>query len=382
MSLSKTATNQPGLIGEISGSVADFGTFLPLVLGVLAAGAFDATGILTGFGIFALIVAVVYRRPVPVQPMKAIAALVIVGALSPAEMMASGLIIGVILIVFAMSGVINRIAKAVPGTVIAGIQFGIGAQLAMIGFKHVGSDLRYGIAALCVVTALYFTRYRAFACIVVFAGAAVASLLLQPGQLAGVHIDWTLPSLSWPLPVDYKTAALSVVLPQLALTLSNAVLATAAIGGDYFPEDKARLSPGRLAASTGVLNLVLAPLGAMPMCHGSGGLIAQYGFGARTWIAPAIFGMFCLILGLAFGPGAVGILAVLPLSALGAMLAVAGAEMALGKRVFDARPSCRVVIIATGIACVAFNVAAGLVIGLILEAARAAYFRSRNRERV
>lgn len=41
---------QPDLIGEVSGSLADFGTFLPLVLGVVALGAVDATGVLTGFG--------------------------------------------------------------------------------------------------------------------------------------------------------------------------------------------------------------------------------------------------------------------------------------------------------------------------------------------
>ena len=48
-----------GWLGELSGSVADFGTFLPLVIGVLAIQGFDGAGVLTGFGLFALIVALV-----------------------------------------------------------------------------------------------------------------------------------------------------------------------------------------------------------------------------------------------------------------------------------------------------------------------------------
>ncbi|MCP5367992.1 MAG: sulfate transporter, partial [Hyphomicrobiales bacterium] len=70
-------TPAAALLGELSGAVADLGTFLPLVIGVLAVGGFDAAGVLTGFGLFALAVAVFYRRPVPVQPMKAVSALAI-----------------------------------------------------------------------------------------------------------------------------------------------------------------------------------------------------------------------------------------------------------------------------------------------------------------
>ena len=369
---------EPGLMGEVSRSVADFGTFLPLVLGVLAMGTMDPTGVLVGFGIFALAVALFYRRPIPVQPMKAIAALMIVGALTPAEMMASGVIIGAILIVLASLKIINKIAKMIPGTVIAGVQLGVGAQLAMIGFTHIYDAPAFGLGALAILLMMFFTRFRSFSCIVVFVAAAVVSIYMDPHQLAGVSISFNLPGLAFPRINDFEGALITAVLPQLALTLSNAVIVTSLIAGDYFPEDKRKLSPNRLATSTGVMNLLLAPMGAIPMCHGSGGLVAQYGFGARTWIAPAIFGTFCLTLGLAFGPDATRILSVLPLSALGAMLTIAGAELALGKRVFDARPMCRVIIITTGVACVALNVAAGLVIGLALEAARSAYFKSRN----
>jgi len=373
-----TVKRVSGLLGDLSGSVADFGTFLPLVVGVLAVRRFDAAGVLVGFGLFALAVAAFYRRPVPVQPMKVVTALIIAGALTPAQAMAAGLIIGAVLTVLAVAGVVGRIASLVPGSVVMGVQLGVGAQLALLGLRHVAAEPRYGIAALVVLAALHFTRFRNLSSLLVVVVAAAVSLAEAPHALSVAGPGFTLPGLGWPAFEDFRAAALTTVLPQLALTFSNAVLATAAIAAEYFPDERRRLSPGRLAASTGVLNLALVPFGALPMCHGSGGLVAQYGFGARTWVAPAVFGVFCLVLGLCFGADAPAILAVIPLGAVGAMLAVAGAQLAIGRRLFAVKPSCRVVVVLTGIGCLATNIAAGLLIGLVLEAARTLYARWRG----
>jgi SulP family sulfate permease len=43
------------------------------VIGVFALRQMDPTGVLVGFGLFALAGGLMYRRPVPVQPMKAVA---------------------------------------------------------------------------------------------------------------------------------------------------------------------------------------------------------------------------------------------------------------------------------------------------------------------
>ncbi len=367
-----------GWLGELSGSVADFGTFLPLVIGVLAIQGFDGAGVLTGFGLFALIVALVYRRPIPIQPMKAVAALIIVGALTPAQAMASGVIIGGVLLILALSGVVSRIARLVPMSVIMGIQFGVGAQLALLGGQLVFDQPLFGGAALALLLLLFLTPYRHLGSFVVVVTAAMAFLLSGDAPQASFGLGLHLPAVAFPALSDFQVALTTAALPQLALTLSNAVLATSAIAGDYFPEDKARLSPRNLSLSTGVLNLVLAPFGALPMCHGSGGLIAQYRFGARVWGAPLLFGVFCLGLGLGFGPQARDILMLIPIGAVGAILAVAGAEMAFHRKVFQVKPSCRVVILVTGLACVGINVAVGLLIGLAAEGLRTLYYRRRG----
>lgn len=372
MASSRRAAN---LAGDLSGAVADFGTFVPLVVGILATRQFDATGVLAGFGLFSVAVAVFYRRPVPVQPMKVVTALIIVGAVTPAQSMAAGIIIAAILLALVLTRLIGKIAEAVPASVIMGIQLGVGAHLALIGLRHVGADPAFGVSALLFLGALYLTRFRNLAGIAVLASASAASLAMAPDQLSAFAFSPGLPSLAWPAVGDFEEAAMTTVLPQLALTLSNAVLATASVAAIYFPEDANRMSATRLAASTGVLNLVLAPFGAIPMCHGSGGLVAQYGFGARTWVTPAVFGVFCLVLGIGFGPSARELLAVIPVAAVGAMLAIAGAEMAINRRFLDFSQGSRWVVVATGAVCVTANIAAGLAVGIVLEVLRRAYLR-------
>ena len=94
------------------------------------------------------------------------------------------------------------------------------------------------------------------------------------------------------------------------MTITNAVLLTAALARDHFPERKERTTPRNLAMSSGLLNILLAPFGAIPMCHGAGGLAAMRAQGARTGLAPIVFGVACLVAALALGVGHITIPAV------------------------------------------------------------------------
>src|SRR3546814_14007024 len=82
-----------------------------------------------------------------------------------------------------------------------------------------------------------------------------------------------------------------LVLPQLSLTLSNAVVLTALIAGDYFGHRAAHVTPVRLSVTSGLANLLLTQFGALPMCPGAGGLAAHYRFGARRGTAPLRLGL-------------------------------------------------------------------------------------------
>lgn len=160
-------------------------------------------------------------------------------------------------------------------------------------------------------------------------------------------------------------------LPQLPLTLANAVLLPALLLREMFPGPAAaRASERRPAITTGVANAALAPFGAMPMCHGAGGLVAQHRFGARTGLAPAILGVMLLALGVGFAADAGALLGALPAGALGALLLVAGGDLALSRRLVDARADCRPAIAAAALGTLLLNPAAGLAAVWLAEVAR------------
>jgi MFS superfamily sulfate permease-like transporter len=83
-----------------------------------------------------------------------------------------------------------------------------------------------------------------------------------------------------------------------------------------------------MGISVALMNLVGGWFGAMPVCHGSGGLAAQHRFGARSGASIIILGTFKIILGLFFGETLVGLLFWYPKSLLGIMVIAAGLELA------------------------------------------------------
>jgi MFS superfamily sulfate permease-like transporter len=172
----------------------------------------------------------------------------------------------------------------------------------------------------------------------------------------------------------WNSIAVAVV-PQLSLTLTNAVIVTAAIARDLFPSAGAIASERNLSISSGPANILLCPFGAMPMCHGAGGLTAQYRFGSRTGLAPIIFGSVLLILALGFADRAAPLFAMIPAGTVGALLIFAGTDLAVSRRLFDARPSCWPVIGIAALVTLTINPAIGLAAGWLSELVRATIVR-------
>jgi len=373
---------QPGrgarYLGDVSGAFADLGTFLPLIIGMFAVARLDPVGVLVGFGLFALTVAGVYRRPVPVQPMKVVAALVIAGGLGAADVAASGILLAFVLLLMTLTGLIGRLARLIPETVMFGIQLGVGLHLALAGSGLVVDDPWPGLAALAFLLLFQLSRWRLLGVPLMLVAGITFAWSTASVDLAGLSPGLYLPQWHWPALANFSVAATEVLLPQLALTLTNATLITAAIASERFPADRQRITPRNLAASTGGLNLVLAPFGAFPMCHGAGGLVVQYRFGARTGLAPALFGTACLTLGLLYGPGAADLLALVPLAVVGAMLAIAGVDLAMSPRLLDLSVDRLLVVALIGLISIVGNVAVGVLVGLLLEAGRAR-FAARDR---
>ncbi len=347
------------VLGEASGAFGDLGVFLPYVVAAIAGGVFAATPVFLGFAAGYLLVAAVYRLPIAVQPMKALGAIVIAGGLTSAEAAWAGALIGATLLLLAATPTLTRAARAIPQSVVTGLQVGLGLMLGAAAIEMMAAGWPIALAALLVLGLALVWRRGPWALAVVIAGALFAPGLGGDPTSASGAADG----------LRGVGAVVSAVTAQLPLTLLNAVVVAAAVARSLYPHAPERVSERRLAATSGLLNLVAAPFGALPMCHGAGGVAAHHRFGASGVGAPLILAILCGAAALA-GPALLDALVAIPTPAVGALLAYAAVDLAFSKRVFDARPDCRPVIAAAAAATFFGGALLGLVAGLAAELLR------------
>ncbi len=352
---------------EANGALGDLGTLIPFVLGAISAGILMPAPVFLGFACGYLVVAVVYRIPIAVQPMKALGAVALTGGLAAADVAVAGAIIGVSLLALAASPGFDRLCRAIPQTVIVGLQVGLGLLLGHAALGLMGADWLTGLGAILLLSLTFIWRGVPWVLIIVIGaialgGADGAAAPEMPEMRDGLDLG----------------RALAVgVLPQLPLTLLNAVVVAAALARSLHGPGAARVTERRLAITSGALNLALAPLGALPMCHGAGGVAAHHRFGARTALAPLLLAAAFLAAAM-FGEAAADLLARIPMPVVGALLLYAAADLAFSRRLLDARPDCRPVIATAAVGTVIGTAALGFAAGLAAETIRARIARRRR----
>jgi MFS superfamily sulfate permease-like transporter len=360
---------------ECSGACGDLGTFIPHVVGAMTVAGLAPASVLFGFATFLIATGLFYGLPLPVQPMKAISAVILTGGLRPGEVAAAGMMIGVVLLMLGITGGIGRLARAIPQSVSAGLQLGLGLLMGVLGLKLILQTPWLGVGSLMLLFALTRVPHCPAAPLALAAAMIAGWVSGKTGIASEIAITPGPPQLivpSWP---EVWRSFEIAVLPQLSLTLTNAVIVTASLARELFPSTGSIASERRLALSSGLANVLLCPFGAMPMCHGAGGLAGQYRFGARTGLAPIIFGAVLLVLAVAFADHAAVLFAFIPIGAVGSLLIFAGTDLAISRRLFDGKPSCLWVIGATALVTVTVNPALGLVLGWVAELIRAAIVR-------
>jgi len=302
--------------GEVTGAVGDTVTVLPIVVAVAALTDLSLARLLLGFGVFQVVWGLWYGHPMSVEPMKALAALVIAGGLSTGEYVAAGLLAGVALLVVGRTGTLGRLAPYVGEPVVRGIQVGVALILLRTG---VTTGLQApSLAALALVVALgaIVAGYHEVAALAVLGlGAALALATAGP-----ITPRIPAPTLLDPAALSFSRNAVGATVGQLAMTVGNAAVATSLLVEEYFD---AEASPDDLSTSMGAMNLLAVPLGAMPMCHGSGGVAGKYAFGARTATSNLVLGGLYLLLAVV----AVDAVAAFPMAVLGVVLVLVALEL-------------------------------------------------------
>jgi len=321
---------------ELAGSMGDFGTLLPLAIGFIVVCGMDPAGFLVMMGLMNIATGLIYRLPVPIQPKKVIAVMAIAQQWSPPMIYATGFGTGIIWLFLAVTGWIQKIADHTPKSVVRGIQIALGILLGWEGVKMMlgmgawsaaaevlGSrylSLALGILSVVVVLTLRKNKYAPAGLVLIGMGALV--ILLQGSWADILRIQFKLPSLTTFTVDDVWQGMLKAGFAQLPLTATNAVLATAALIKEYWPERP--VSERKLALNMGLINTTTTFFGGMPMCHGAGGLAGQYYFGARTGGANIIEGAIEIGLGLFLSSAIVALFSAFPMSIVGAMMLMVG----------------------------------------------------------
>lgn len=355
---------------EFTSSLADLGIILPLTLGMCIATGMNAGIALMGLGLFALASATIYRRPVPVQPMKLVAAMAIVGQLDQQAVLATGILLGLALVVLGLSGLAGKLKKLVPPTVLLGIQIALAASLMLAALPMIGPAWPFAAGLLLVFVLLKNTRLQPLAFVLVLSASLLLFGMLAPAAPADLSPELAIPKFHWPSSQSFAAAAHLAFLPQLALTLSNALFLTALIAQDYYPKDKARLTENRFALSSGALNLLLCPFGALPMCHGASGLTAYHTAGGRSGRPLLVLGAALLVTGFLTGAAAAHYLALIPQPAFGVLLLITATYLVNPKKLLRVSPACRVIVGLVAVIAVGYSMLAGLAAGLAMEALR------------
>ncbi|WP_255150923.1 putative sulfate/molybdate transporter [Halorarius halobius] len=299
-------------VGEVTGALGDSVTVLPIVVALAALTPASLAHLLVGFAVFQAVWGVRYGLPVSVEPMKALAGLAIAGTLAYGELVAAGLLAGGLLLVAGLTGTMARVQRYVGEPVVRGVQLSVAALLALAGADLAAGAPAMAAAGVVVAVAATLVYRRAGAVAVLAVGTGVALWgggVPTPSLPAFALFPTGGPTLS--------TGALEGLAGQLAMTVGNAAVATSLLLSDLFDAD---VSADDLAESMGAMNLLGVPLGAVPMCHGSGGLAGKYAFGARTGGANLVLAALYLAAALV-----AGLWSGFPMAMLGVLLlAVAG----------------------------------------------------------
>jgi len=279
-------------IKEIIGSLGDLGTLLPLTIGLIVLNGVSSGRAFMLLGITYLAVGLFYRLPVPVQPLKATAAIAIAAGATTGQIRAAALWTALILFVLTVTRLIDFLSDIFPKVLVHGLQFGLGLIMVRSGWKLV----------------LSFPHSL---------GSTVHGM-----HAAQASAGWL------PSGADFSSALILLVLPQIPLTLGNAIVATRDCALSYFGPKGRHVTAGSLAGTMALANLCSGIFGGTPVCHGAGGLTAHYRFGARTGAVGVILGTVFIAAGLA-GTHSLSILSAAPGWLLGGLLAYVGVRHGL-----------------------------------------------------
>lgn len=324
---------------------------------------FEPAGLLFGIGLTNIFLALIYRIPLPVQPKKVVGSVALSQAWSVTQVLGAGFGLGVIWVALSLSQRLSDLLMKVPKPVVRGIQLGLAISLALTGAELMKPQLTLSLIFLGLGFLMLRNRYMPGSIFLVLFG-FVYSIYTGSLDLSSVKLGLSFPSLHFFSLEDILYGFLYAGFAQMFLTLTNAVIATVSLVHELFPNRK-DVTPKNLIMNMGIMNITTPFIGGMPLCHGAGGLVAQYMFGARTGGAILMEGLLEVGLGIFFSNSIQALFTAFPEFITGVMLLMASIE--LGKIAFKVEGMNTSIVLFTALVSAVFNIAIGFCAGLLLQ---------------
>ncbi|GFZ11822.1 sulfate transmembrane transporter [Actinidia rufa] len=413
----RLATNlrlKTNLWSELGGAVGDLGTYIPIVLSLTLVSHLDLSTTLIATALYNIVTGLLFGIPMPVQPMKSIAAVSVSETphLSTSQIAAAGISTATVLLFLGATGLMSIFYRVIPLPVVRGVQLSQGLSFAFSAVKYIRNTQDFaagksgpprpwlGLDGLIVALfSLLFLilctgsgdsveihqnpslnqseslsqrrvhrRFRVLsaipAALIVFLFGLVLcffkdpsiwkDLQFGPSQIKLMKITWE----------DWKIGFVRAAIPQIPLSILNSVIAVCKLSADLFPDRE--VSATAVSVSVGAMNLVGCWFGAMPVCHGAGGLAGQYRFGGRSGASVAFLGVGKLLIGLVFGNSFVRILGQFPIGILGVLLLFAGIELAMASRDMNSKEESFVMLVCAAVSLTGSSAALGFGCGIVL----------------
>ncbi|KAI0515908.1 hypothetical protein KFK09_008578 [Dendrobium nobile] len=387
-SLSSSFRLKTTLWSELSGAVGDLGTYIPIVLALSLVNGLDLGTTLIFTALYNAITGLLFGIPMPVQPMKSIAAVAISPSshLSIPQIMAAGLCTASTLLILGATGLMSLFYRLLPLPVVRGVQLSQGLSFAFSAVSYIrySQDLPSGKTSgprpflgpdglLLALSALLFIllssgtgnerRRLVPSALIVFLVGFILCFIRDASVLR--HLKFG------PAPLrvititreDWKVGFFRGAIPQIPLSILNSVIAVCKLSGDLFPDQE--VSAAAVSVSVGLMNWVGCWFGAMPVCHGAGGLAGQYRFGGRSGLSVMFLAAGKMVLGLVFGNSFVMILKQFPVGLLGVLLVFSGVELAMASRDMGSKKESFIMLVCAAVS-MKLNAAAGFVCGLVI----------------
>ncbi|XP_014504171.1 molybdate transporter 1-like [Vigna radiata var. radiata] len=402
---------------ELNGAIGDLGTYIPIVLSLTLSRNLNLGTTLIFTGIYNILTGAIYGVPMPVQPMKSIAAEALKDdSFGVPEIMAAGILTGGVLMVLGVTRLMQLVYTLIPISVVRGIQLAQGLSFALTAVKYIrkaqdlpkskalgdrnwlGLDgLILAIVCLCFIVivngdkdddgcesggdnlgsqkrveedgrnrrsrvrSVVFSLPSGF---IVFVLGVVLAFARRPEMVHEIKFGPSSMEVVKLSKHAWKKGFVKGTIPQLPLSILNSVIGVCKLSKDLFPEKD--FSATSLSVSVGLMNLVGSWFGAMPCCHGAGGLAGQYKFGGRSGGCVAILGGAKLVLGLVLGSSLAHILRQFPVGILGVLLLFAGIELATCCRDINSKQDSFVMLVCTTFSLVGSSAALGFLCGMIV----------------